>query len=109
MVAYRPGHLRFARAHRGAAYKRARQNRGAPTALIVERESDYAIDYELAFEKFGYRSLFTAIPGEAGRALVEYSAICVVVIDADTVDVQRCMSTIEQLRRVKMLVVVASP
>ncbi|WP_312361908.1 MULTISPECIES: hypothetical protein [Agrobacterium] len=105
MVHYRPQHLRFAHTHWGAAHKRDHQNASGPTALVVERQSEYAIDYDLAFAKFGYRTLFTAIPGEAGRAVANNEAISIVLIDADTVDLQRYHSIFERMRPVQLLVV----
>ena len=97
----------FSRTRWGASSHRYVRDK-RPRALVVERQSEYAIDYDLMFNKFGFRSLFATIPGEAGRAVSEDEDISVVLIDADTVDLRRCLTVLHRMRPLK-LIVVAGP
>lgn len=97
----------FSRTRWGACSHRNLRDRG-PRALVIERQSEYAIDYDLVFNKFGFRSLFARIPGEAGRAVSEDEDIAVVLIDADTVNLRRCLTVLQRMRPLK-LIVVAGP
>ncbi|SFB61667.1 hypothetical protein SAMN03159496_05872 [Rhizobium sp. NFR07] len=75
--------------------------------LVVERDSDYALDYELMLNGLGYPVVFAPTPAAAGIALIEHPEICLVLVDADSVDIECCSSVLNGIRRLPIVVVAA--
>ncbi len=98
--------LRFARTRPDVASGRHQRDQQSK-ALVVDRKSEYSIDYDLMFDKFGFVSLFASIPAEAGRAAAENETIEVVLIDADIVGLRRL--TVVQRVLARKVIVVAAP
>lgn len=77
-------------------------------ALVIECRSDYALDYELMLNGFGYDVLFAPTAPAAGRALLEHPEIALAFIDADSVDVEPCIDVTVSVKAIPLLVF-ASP
>ncbi|RWX81552.1 hypothetical protein EPK99_04520 [Neorhizobium lilium] len=77
-------------------------------ALVVECRSDYALDYELMLNGYGYDVVFAPGAAAAGLAVLEYPEIALALIDADTVETARCLDVIGGIRAIP-IVVIASP
>ena len=75
--------------------------------LVVERDSDYALDYELMLNGLGYAVVFAPTPAAAGIALIEHPEICLVLVDGDSVDFACCSSVVTGIRRLPIVVVAA--
>jgi len=107
MASHRARSFSFSRTRLGVSSNHYHRDK-KPKALVVERQSEYAIDYDLALDNFGARALFANIPGEAGRAVSEDEDIAVVLIDADTVDLEKCLTVFRRLRPLKLIIVAGS-
>ncbi|WP_374638758.1 hypothetical protein [Agrobacterium salinitolerans] len=83
-------------------------NTSKPSVLIVEDGSEYALDYELMFNSFGYAVAFARTPAAAGIAISEEAPFVAALIDADTVDLTSCLALLGHFDDVKILVA-ASP
>jgi hypothetical protein len=77
-------------------------------ALVVECGSDYALDYELMLNGYGYAVMFAPGAAAAGLAMLEYPEIVFALIDADTVETERCLDVMGGIRAIP-IIVIASP
>jgi hypothetical protein len=77
-------------------------------ALVVECRSDYALDYELMLNGYGYDVVFAPGAAAAGLAVLEDSELAFVLIDADTVETERCLDIMVSIRAMPTLII-ASP
>jgi hypothetical protein len=77
-------------------------------ALVVECGSDYALDFELMLNGYGYDVMFAPGAAAAGLAMLEYPQIVFALIDADTVETERILDVMCGIRAIP-IIVIASP